>query len=223
MRARRAAGPRTDPDGTIIVLMGNVGGKPLNAPNDDVVASDGSVWFTDPVSGILNNTRVRKANSRFRFACTGPIRSRCGRRRADDFVRPNGLAFSPDEKKLYIVDSGITHGGPAHIRAFDVDGGTLRNGTVFAEDFAPGLTDGIRLDVDGNVWASMAWSDPAEDGVRFHTPGGDLIGKVRGRKAARTCASAAGTRIGFSWRRARRFIRCMYMRAGQAARCSAVD
>jgi gluconolactonase len=97
---------------------------------------------------------------------------------ADDFVRPNGLAFSPDEKILYIVDSGITHGGPAHIRAFNVDGGGLSNGRIFAEDFAPGLTDGIRVDVDGNVWASMGWGDPLEDGVRCYLPSGELVGKI---------------------------------------------
>jgi gluconolactonase len=97
---------------------------------------------------------------------------------AGDFVRPNGLCFSPDERLLYIVDSGISHGGPSHIRVFEVDGGGLRNGRVFAEDFAPGATDGLRCDADGNVWCSMGWSDPAEDGVRCYAPNGDLIGKV---------------------------------------------
>ena len=152
--ARRVT--RTELDGTITVLMDNVGGKPLNAPNDVVVASDGSIWFTDPGYGILTN--YEGTQSEFEIpVCVyriDPV-SGAGPVVADDFVRPNGLAFSPDEKKLYIVDSGITHGGPAHIRAFDVDGGTLRNGTVFAEDFAPGLTDGIRVDVEGNVWGRV--------------------------------------------------------------------
>ena len=97
---------------------------------------------------------------------------------ADDFARPNGIGFSPDEAKLYIVDSGITHGGPANIRVFDVDGARLRNGRIFADDFAPGMTDGVRCDVDGNVWCSMGWGDPAEDGVRCYAPDGDLIGKI---------------------------------------------
>jgi gluconolactonase len=97
---------------------------------------------------------------------------------ADDFVRPNGICFSPDEHRLYVVDSGISHGGPAHIRVFDVDGGRLRNGRVFADDFAPGMTDGLRSDNDGNVWCSMGWGDPVEDGVRCYSPDGDLIGKI---------------------------------------------
>ena len=97
---------------------------------------------------------------------------------ADDFDRPNGIAFSPDERLLYIVDSGITHGGKSHIRVFNVDGARLTNGRVFAEDFAPGLTDGLRTDSAGNVWCSMGWADPAEDGVRCYAPDGDLIGKV---------------------------------------------
>ncbi|HEX2941928.1 MAG TPA: SMP-30/gluconolactonase/LRE family protein, partial [Rhodopila sp.] len=97
---------------------------------------------------------------------------------ADDFVRPNGIAFSPDERFLYVVDTGVTHGGPSHIRCFDVDGGKLRNGRVFAENFLPGMTDGLRVDMKGNVWCSMGWADPAEDGVRCYAPDGDLIGKV---------------------------------------------
>ena len=97
---------------------------------------------------------------------------------AGDFVRPNGIGFSPDERLLYVVDSGISHGGPAHIRVFDVDGAHLRNGRVFADDFRPGMTDGLRCDGDGNVWCSMGWGDPAEDGVRCYAPDGALIGKV---------------------------------------------
>jgi len=101
-------------------------------------------------------------------------------------VRPNGLAFSPDEKLLYIVDSGATHGGPAHIRVFDVEGTRLKNGRVFAEDFLPGITDGMRLDMQGNVWCSMGWADPGEDGVRCYAPDGDLIGKIH---LPETCAN----------------------------------
>ena len=105
---------------------------------------------------------------------------------ADDFVRPNGLAFSPDEKKLYIIDSGLAFGGPAHIRVFDVNDNKLTNSKVFAEDFAPGITDGMRLDTDGNVWCSMGWADPKEDGVRCYAPTGELIGKVH---LPETCAN----------------------------------
>ncbi len=77
-----------------------------------------------------------------------------------------------------MVDSGISHGGPAHIRRFDVTGAHLRNGRVFAGDFAPGMTDGVRTDVDGNVWCSMGWAAPSEDGVRCYAPNSDLIGKI---------------------------------------------
>jgi gluconolactonase len=106
----------------------------------------------------------------------------------DDFVQPNGICLSPDEKKLYVIDSGITHGGPAHIRSFDVDiaTGKATNGKVFADGFAPGFTDGMRCDVDGSVWCSMGWGDPKEDGVRCYSAGGDLLGKIH---LPETCAN----------------------------------
>ena len=97
---------------------------------------------------------------------------------AEGIDRPNGLAFSPDEKRLYVADTGLTHGGRSNIRVFEVNGDKLTNDRVFAENFAPGFTDGIRTDIDGNVWCSMGWADPKEDGVRCYTSGGDLIGKV---------------------------------------------
>ncbi len=105
---------------------------------------------------------------------------------ADDFDKPNGLAFSADEKKLYIIDSGLTHGGRSNMRVFDVTGDKLANGKVFAENFAPGFTDGVRTDIDGNVWCSMGWADPKEDGVRCYAPNGDLIGKIH---LPETCAN----------------------------------
>jgi gluconolactonase len=175
--ARRVT--RTELDGTMTVLMDNFGGKRLNAPNDVVVASDGGIWFSDPGYGILSDYEGHKSEFEVPVAVyrIDPVTGTASVV-ADDFHKPNGLAFSPDEKKLYLVDSGITHGGPAHIRVFDVDGHTLRNGKIFAEDFAPGTTDGIRLDDEGNVWASMAWGAPSEDGVRCYAPSGDLIGKI---------------------------------------------
>ncbi|HTI81992.1 MAG TPA: SMP-30/gluconolactonase/LRE family protein [Acetobacteraceae bacterium] len=174
--ARRVT--RTELDGRITVLIDRFEGKPLNAPNDVVVAGDGVVWFTDPGYGIDGPYEGHKAEAElprnvYRLDPNGTATVVAG-----DFVRPNGLCFSPDERLLYVVDSGISHGGPAHIRVFDVDGPRLRNGRVFAEDFAPGMTDGLRTDVDGNVWCSMGWSDPNEDGVRCYAPNGDLIGKV---------------------------------------------
>ena len=170
---------RTELDGTITVLIDQFEGKKLNAPNDVVVASDGGIWFTDPGYGIdgpyeghlaeallpRNVYRLDPASGQATVA-------------AGDFVRPNGIGFSPDERLLYVVDSGISHGGPAHIRVFDVDGGRLRGGRVFADDFRPGMTDGLRCDVDGNVWCSMGWGDPSEDGVRCYAPDGTLIGKI---------------------------------------------
>jgi gluconolactonase len=170
---------RTEPDGAITVLVDAFEGRRLNSPNDIVVASDGGVWFTDPSYGLDSDYEGLRGEPElpcnvYRFdprtgACTVV---------ADDFVRPNGLAFSPDERRLYIVDSGITHGGPANIRVFDVDNARLSNGTVFAENFAPGSSDGLRVDSDGNVWCAMAYADAGEDGVRCYTSGGDLIGKV---------------------------------------------
>ena len=170
---------RTEPDGTINVLMDSYEGKKLNAPNDVVVASDGAIWFTDPGYGILGNYEGHKAEFELppRVYRIDAITGRATIV-ADDFDKPNGLAFSPDEKKLYIIDTGLTHGGRSNMRVFDVNGDKLANNKVFAEDFAPGFTDGVRTDVDGNVWCSMGWADPKEDGVRCYAPSGELIGKI---------------------------------------------
>jgi len=170
---------RTEWNGTITVLMDRFEGKRLNAPNDVVVASDGGIWFTDPGYGIDGPYEGHTAEAELPRN-VWRVDPGTGRARvvADDFARPNGIGFSPDERLLYIVDSGISHGGPAHIRVFDVDGTHLRNDRVFADDFAPGMTDGLRCDIDGNVWCSMGWGDPAEDGVRCYAPDGALIGKI---------------------------------------------
>ena len=178
---------RTEHDGRITILMDRFNGKKLNAPNDVVVATDDSIWFTDPGYGIDGEYEGHKD----KFELTANvyrIDPKTGKASVmvDDFTRPNGLAFSPDEKRLYIVDSGITHGGPSHIRVFDLVAGKLKNSRVFAEDFAPGLTDGMRVDMRGNVWCSMGWADPEEDGVRCYAPDGDLIGKVH---LPETCAN----------------------------------
>jgi gluconolactonase len=175
--ARRVT--RTEFDGSITVLMDRFDGRPLNAPNDIVVASDDAIWFTDPGYGIDGPYEGHTAQAELpRHVYRLDPASGQATVVADDFVRPNGLAFSPDERRLYVVDTGITHGGPSHIRVFDVDGAKLRNGRVFTEDFAPGFTDGMRTDADGNVWCSMGWADPGEDGARCYAPNGDLIGKI---------------------------------------------
>ncbi len=144
---------RTEHDGSITVIADRFEGKRLNSPNDAVVSSDGAIWFTDPAYGIDSDYEGWKAESEI-GACNvyrvDPATGAC-RIVADDFVRPNGLAFSPDERLLYIVDSGASHvpDGPRHIRVFRVgEQGALSGGEVFATSTA-GAFDGFRLDDDG--------------------------------------------------------------------------
>ncbi len=170
---------RTEHDGRITVLMDRYEGKPLNGPNDVVVASDGAIWFSDPGYGIDGPYEGHRAEAELPRHVY-QLDPAAGRATvvADDFTRPNGLCFAPDERLLYIVDTGITHGGPSHIRVFEVDGVRLRNGRVFAENFAPGMSDGIRCDEHGNIWSASGWADPREDGVRCYAPDGTVIGKI---------------------------------------------
>jgi gluconolactonase len=167
---------RTEHDGSITVIADRIEGKRFNSPNDVVVASDGAIWFTDPTYGIDSDYEGRRAESeigRSRLYRVGPSDGAVSVA-ADDFVQPNGLAFSPDERRLFVSDTGRSHveDGPAHIRAFDVNDGKLTGGGVFAECTA-GLFDGFRLDEAGNVWTS------AGDGVRCYEPDGHLIGIIR--------------------------------------------
>jgi gluconolactonase len=175
---------RTELDGSITIIADKYNGKKLNSPNDVVVASDGSIWFTDPVYGIggyyegLKEAPEQEKKNVYRVdPKTGDIKVV-----VDDFVEPNGLAFSPDEKKLYIIDTGFTDNpeNPCHIRVFDADvaGGKLSNSKVFVEMPKPSITDGMRIDRDGRIWCSVGWGDPAEDGVRCYTPQGELLGTV---------------------------------------------
>jgi gluconolactonase len=167
---------RTELDGTVTVLADRWDGKRLNSPNDVVVRSDGSIWFTDPPYGILTDLEGWRGELEY-GAChvfcldpdTGELRVA-----ADDFAKPNGIAFSPDERILYVADTGFTHDAdaPRHIRAFDVaDDGKLKNSRVFATCDV-GLFDGFRCDTEGRVWTS------AGDGVHCYAPGGDLLGKI---------------------------------------------
>jgi gluconolactonase len=168
---------RTEHDGSRRVLVSQVDGKRLNSPNDVVVKSDGSIWFTDPSYGIDSDYEGDAATSEM-AAChvyrIDPV-SGAVHAVATDFVQPNGLAFSPDESLLYIVDTGATHvaDGPHHVRRFQVrPDGSLRGGEVFAT-CPVGLYDGLRADVHGNLWLS------AGDGVHCHAPDGTLLGKLR--------------------------------------------
>jgi gluconolactonase len=173
--ARRVT--RTEYDGSITVLADNHQGRCLNSPNDVVVKSDGSIWFTDPPYGILTDYEGHRAEMEQEGCYVYRVDPDTGQVAvvADDFDKPNGIAFSPDEMTLYVADTGASHrdDGPHHIRTFTVsDGGSLSGGQVFAS-IEPGLADGFRLDTDGNVWTS------AGDGVHCFSPNGDLLGKVR--------------------------------------------
>jgi|WetSurMetagenome_2_1015567.scaffolds.fasta_scaffold35284_2 gluconolactonase len=170
---------RTEPDGSITILADRFQNKRLNAPNDVVVHSNGSIWFTDPGYGILSNYEghVDKfelpANVYRLDPSTGEMVVV-----SDEFIRPNGLCFSPDEKLLYIVDTGQPKDKPQPIRVYDVvDGKKLANGRLFC-DMGKGNSDGIRCDIDGNVWAAAGNGGAGYDGVHVFTPQGKLIGKI---------------------------------------------
>lgn len=175
---------RTELDGSITIIADKYNGKRLNSPNDVAVASNGTVWFTDPGYGIKGDYEGLKEPFEQEKRNVFRVDPKSGAMVVvvDDFVMPNGIAFSLDEKKLYVIDSGITEGegNPALIRVFDVDidSGKVSNGRVFADDFAPGFTDGMRCDADGNIWCSMGRADPKEDGVRCYSPEGQLLGKI---------------------------------------------
>ncbi|WP_119270548.1 SMP-30/gluconolactonase/LRE family protein [Taklimakanibacter deserti] len=177
---------RTEYDGSITTLADAWRGKRLNSPNDVVVKSDGSIWFTDPAYGIDTDYEGNKAESEIGACHVYRIDPKSGGIEAviTDMVRPNGIAFSPDEKLLYVVDTGRTHGSqnPAHMRVFKVsDAGKLSGGDVFA-DCTAGLFDGFRLDTDGRIWTSAA------DGIHCYEPDGTLIGKVKVPEVVANCA-----------------------------------
>lgn len=167
---------RTEKDGSLSVLVNNYKGKKLNSPNDVVVKSDGSIWFTDPPYGILSNHEGYQANSElghcyvFRYDPKSNDLSVV----ASDRDKPNGLAFNLDESKLYVSDTGQSHkeDGWHHIFAYDViDGHKLGSSSVFAE-VNPGLSDGFRLDKNGYIFTS------SKDSIQVFSPEAELLGKL---------------------------------------------
>lgn len=166
---------RTAADGSVTVIADSFEGKRLNSPNDVVVKSDGTIWFTDPHYGIKTNYEGFKSEQELP----------CQVYRVDpsmgtidvvltDFAGPNGLAFSPNEDKLYVADTGVIFDEDAerHIRVFDVDADNRLSGGGVFHQISEGFADGFRLDSDGNLWSSAA------DGVHCINPSGELIGKI---------------------------------------------
>ena len=166
---------RTELDGAVTRLIDRHDGRRLNSPNDVAVKSDGSIWFTDPLYGIQTDYEGGRQTSEqppalYRFdPGTGNIRIAAG-----DFDGPNGLAFSPDERRLYVSETGdqTSNNPKQYIRAFDLgEDGRLSGGEIFHK-IDPGYADGLCVDEDGNLWASAA------DGVHCLDPSGRLLGKV---------------------------------------------
>jgi gluconolactonase len=177
---------RTELDGTVTVLADRLGERRLNSPNDVVVRSDGSVWFTDPPYGILTEYEGHKSPSELDGCFVFRLDPATGQLDVvvEDMVKPNGLAFSTDETVLYVTDSGKSHDadGPSHIRAYDVrDGAELTAARVVA-DIAPGNPDGLAVDEEGFLWCS------AGDGVHCLTPDGKTLGKIKVPEAVSNCA-----------------------------------
>ena len=174
---RRVA--RYEPDGTVTVIADNWQGKPLNSPNDVVVHPDGAIWFTDPPYGIMGNYEGFQAKQEIKEAVyrVDP-KTRKMDKVTDELDKPNGICFSHDYKKVYICDTG----SPGDIQVFDVvDGKTIRNKKQFTDmkrGQLRGLADGIRADVDGNIWAGAGRGGPGYDGVHVFTPAGERIGII---------------------------------------------
>jgi gluconolactonase len=168
---------RTELDGTVTVLADRYQGRRLNAPNDVVCKSDGTIWFSDPRYGINTDYEGGKQEPELP---PNLYRLDPGEGSltvvADDFAGPNGLCFSPDERLLYVAETGPQFAADPerHIRVFDVadDGRSLRNPRVF-HTVEPGMADGFRCDQDGRIWTS------AGDGVHCVDPSGALLGRIK--------------------------------------------
>jgi gluconolactonase len=166
---------RTELDGRVVTLADKFDGKRLNSPNDVVCTKDGAIWFTDPSFGILGNYEGTKAEQElpthvYRLDPAGKLEVV-----AEGINQPNGLAFSPDEKILYIVESRSV---PRKILAYDVNGKTLSNKRVLIDAGPKGTPDGFRVDVDGNLWCGWGMGEAGLDGVHVFDPAGKLIGRI---------------------------------------------
>jgi gluconolactonase len=175
---------RTEHDGTVVTLAERFEGKRLNSPNDVVVKSDGSIWFTDPSYGIDSDYEGNKAASEIGSCNVYRLDPQSGAIAAvvTDMVRPNGLAFSKDESLLYVADSGATHDPncPREMRVFDVKNDRVTGGRQFALCNS-GFFDGFRLDSEGRIWTSAA------DGVHCLAPDGKLLGKIHVPEGVANC------------------------------------
>jgi gluconolactonase len=177
---------RYEHDGTVSVLADKFAGKPLNAPNDVVVDPEGNIWFTDPGYGSLMDYEGHRGQLELKEAIyrldgkTGQLD-----KVADDIFKPNGLTFSPDYKKLYVADTGVTHypNAPRVVKAWDVvDGKRLIRGRTFvsmALGGKAGFADGLDCDEQGNVWVAAGWVGRGYDGVHIFAPDGQRIGQIR--------------------------------------------
>jgi gluconolactonase len=184
---------RYEHNGTVSVIADKFEGKEFNAPNDAVVhPDDGSIWFTDPGYGSLmeyegHRTPESASTPRpFMKEAIYRIDGKSGAitKVADEPFKPNGLCFSPDYKRLYVADTGISHypDAKSQIWQYDIDGAMLKNPRAFASmefDGKVGFADGIRCDEDGNVWSSAGWVGDGYDGVFIFAPDGQRIGQIR--------------------------------------------
>lgn len=185
---------RYEYNGKLTVLADRFEGKPFNAPNDAVVhPGDGAIWFTDPGYGSLMNYEGNKGPLQLKEAVYRiDARSGAIEKMTDEIFKPNGLCFSPDYKKLYVADTGASHykDAPKNIKVWDVVNGKLTGGKEFAsmkllvteangnKVEKAGFADGIRCDIDGNIWASAGWVGHGYDGVHCFAPDGARIGQI---------------------------------------------
>ena len=169
---------RTEYDGSLTVILDSFGGKPLNSPNDVVVKSDGSIWFTDPTFGILGYYEGYQAQPElpqhvYRVDATTGEASVV----AADVAGPNGLCFSPDERLFYLIESRGTPNRKIWVYDVADDGRTIENGRVFL-DAGEGTIDGMRCDIHGNLWCGWGMGSEELDGVMVISPRGKLIGRI---------------------------------------------